>query len=531
MRIKANKLVFTILLVTSTLLHAQNKIGTDFYEVGAYPASKSYFLKQGVTDATDHYYLGDIYFKEGKLDSARHYFQQGLAIEPENKYIQVGLAKLQVAENRSVDQLKKIAGDRKYRRDGTLLTLVAEAYYDNHLPKEGSDQLEKAINADKGNPKPYVLKGDILDAQGNTGEAATLYENAIYFDAAYKPAYVKLARLYENIRTQVALDYLKQVIALDPTYIPGHFAYSEINYRKGFYPEALRAYNEYLALVEPSAADYELYATILYFNKRYQEAVEAIEKAPDNLVMNRLRTYSLFDLGNYDEALESATKFFGTARESDVITQDYTYYARILSQNKQFAKAADTYIKAYESDNNNPEYLSEAANAYERAGDHDNAIKYYTLILENNPEPSMADYYTLGAAYYSAGTATGTLPGSGDREQFKKKEYLMEADTIFGAMIEHFPDHYLGYLMRARANFALDPEAEEGLAVPYYTKALEVMLPDAETRRGDILESYRYLGFYHLGKNDVTRAKYFWNKVLEHDPQDETALQVINSLK
>ena len=98
-------------------------------------------------------------------------------------------------------------------------------------------------------------------------------------------------------------------------------------------------------------------------------------------------------------------------------------------------------------------------------------------------------------------------------------------------MIGHFPDHYLGYLMRARANSALDPQAEEGLAVPYYTKALEMMLPDVEKRKNDILESYRYLGFYHLGKNDVTQAKHFWNKVLEYDPADETALQVIKSLK
>jgi len=37
--------------------------------------------------------------------------------------------------------------------------------------------------------------------------------------------------------------------------------------------------------------------------------------------------------------------------------------------------------------------------------------------------------------------------------------------------------------MRARTNFALDPQAEEGLAVPYYTKALEMMLPDVEKRK------------------------------------------------
>jgi len=106
---------------------------------------------------------------------------------------------------------------------------------------------------------------------------------------------IKLAQLYENIKTQVALDYLKQVIELDPSYVPGLFSYSQILYRKGFYPEALNAFKKYLTLVEPDAKDYERYATLLYFNKMYKESLEAIEKAPDNLVMNRLKTYAFLN--------------------------------------------------------------------------------------------------------------------------------------------------------------------------------------------------------------------------------------------
>lgn len=531
MNIKIYRLTFTLLMVTSAFqLIGQNKNGIDFYEVGDYESAKSYFIKQGVTDATDHYYLGDIYFKEGVIDSAKYYFQQGMQLNPENSYIQIGLAKLQVAESGSLEQLKKIAGDRKNRKNGLLQTLAAEAFFDNNLEFEGLAQLEKAIAADKNNPTSYSLKGDILAAQGKSGEAATFYESAIYFNSAYKPAYVKLALLYENIRTQVAFDYLKQLISQHPDYIPGLLTYSEINYRKGFYPEALRAYRDYLQLIDPNAQDYELYATILYFNGMYKDAIEAIELAPDNLVMNRLKTYSFFELGSYEAALESANRFFGIANESDIITQDYTYYAQILTRNERFDESADAYIKAYKSDNDNIEYLLEAAKAYERAGNYDNAIIYYTQILETKSDLSMADYYTLGAAYYNAGTASDSNTDDTEEDKRKKREYLLGADKTFGAMIDLYPNHYLSYLMRARANFALDPEAEEGLAVPYYTKALEIMLSDAETRKGDILESYRYLGFYHLGKNDSTQAKYFWNKVLEHDPEDETALQVIKSL-
>jgi len=139
-------------------------------------------------------------------------------------------------------------------------------------------------------------------------------------------------------RRKSTLDYLKQVIELDPSYVPGLFSYSQILYRKGFYPEALNAFKKYLTLVEPDAKDYERYATLLYFNKMYKESLEAIEKAPDNLVTESTEDLCFFELGEYVLALESATKFFGKYNQQDFITQDYVYYAQILNQNKNLPK-------------------------------------------------------------------------------------------------------------------------------------------------------------------------------------------------
>ena len=93
-----------------------------------------------------------------------------------------------------------------------------------------------------------------------------------------------------------------------------------------------------------------------------------------------------------------------------------------------------------------------------------------------------------------------------------------------------FPDHYLGYLSSARTNSALDPETTEGLAKPYYEKALEVMLPSQNERKAEILECYRYLGYYYYVKNELVQSKTFWNKVLEIDPTDAVSLQVIKSI-
>mgnify|MGYP002131462864 CR=1 FL=1 len=107
---------------------------------------------------------------------------------------------------------------------------------------------------------------------------------------------------------------------------------------------------------------------------------------------------------------------------------------------------------------------------------------------------------------------------------------VLKADSTFKSMSVKFPDHYLGYLSSARTNSALDPETTEGLAKPYYEKALEVMLPSQNERKAEILECYRYLGYYYYVKNELVQSKTFWNKVLEIDPTDAVSLQVIKSI-
>ncbi len=525
-------ILFSALFIAGvSLTYAENKNGIDFYEAGDYQTAKKYFLSAPNIDATDSYYLGEIYFDEKKTDSAQYYFNKGLQIDPANLLNSVGLAKVQLNTSGLDKELNDIGKDRKNRKNARLLAAVAQAYFDNNKLDEASKMADKSINANKQSPYGYILKGDLLAKQGNTGEAAAAYESAIYFDPNFKASYVKLSRLYENIRTQVALDYLKKVVELDPQYIPGFLSLSQINYRKGFYPEALEAFEKYLSLIVPTGKDYEQYASILYFNKKYSETLEAIKKAPDNFVMNRLKMYSLFELKQYNEALQTADSFFKNADEKDLITQDYTYYAQILANDKRYQDAGAAFAKAYEKDSTNIEYLTQAAGAYERADDYSNAIKYYQLAFNKNANPSLADIYVLGLANYSAGTSTKAFSPDSTKDKQEKEKYLKESDRLFAEMTEKFPDHYLGYLMRARANFALDPQAEKGLAVPHYQKAIEIMLPNLNERKNDVLESYRYLGFYYLGQNNVPESKNYWGKVLEIDPADETALQVMQSLK
>ena len=522
----------TLVLAGITSLFAVNKQGVNFFEVGDYARAKSHFLSSN-QDAVDSYYLGEIYFKENKKDSAQYYYNKGLQIDPENVMNTIGLYKTQLSTNPSIaDVLNKLSKERKYRKDASVQTAIATAFADNNKYSEATDFIEKAIKADRSYPVSYVLQGDILLAQGKSGDAAASYENAIYFDPNYKASYVKLAKLYENIKTQIAMDYLRNVVQTDQTYAPGYASLGEIAYRKGFYPEALSSYEQYLKLVTPTPVEYAQYAEILYFNKKYAETLNAIEKAKPSFVTERLKMYSNYELGNYADALATADNFFKTTNKENIIAQDYSYYAKLLSEQKKYKEAGDIYVAAFEADStNNVNNLRLAARSFENAQDYANAAEYYEKVFEFEPEYSLADLYSVGATYYSAGTQTKAIESTPEADKAKKAELLKKADYYFKIMTEKFPEHYLGYLMRARTNFALDPTAEEGLAKPYYEKAIQIMLPEKDERKNDILESYRYLGFYYLGQNEANVAKDYWNKVLEIEPTDETALQVVKALK
>lgn len=519
-------MIFALLVSVIASVSAANKLATDYYQAGEYQTAKAHFLA-GNVDAMDSYYLGQIYFIQNKKDSAQYYFNKGLQLDPTNAYNSIGLAALKISTDPKTadNDLKVISKLKTYKKDAVLLTAIAEAYQLNGNDAQANTYLTKAKSANKKCALPYILEGDKFAAQKNNGEAAVRYENAIYFDPNSKAALLKLANLYESTRTQMAFDYLRKAIEVDPQYAIGYATLGEMSYRKGFYPQAMESYEKYLSLVKPTTNDYAQYATILYFNKQYAKALEAINKAPKGYVMDRLKMYSLYELGNLSDASAVGSEFMKSTNVKDVISKDYSTYAKILSKEKKYEESASNYELAYNSDTTTISYISDAAKAFEKAKNYTKAIQNYEKAISKNPTHSMADIYTLGGAYYNAGLDSVTT-----KDKAQRKAFLQKADSTFNSMSTLFPDHYLGALSAARTNSALDPETTQGLAKPYYEKALAIMLPSLAERKNEILECYRYLGYYYYVKNQLAQSKTYWNKVLEIDPTDNVSLQVIKNI-
>lgn len=519
--------MLTLLIGFFAFLSATNQVAIDYYLSGDAQTAKKMLLQTTNKDAIDDYYLGLIYIQENNPNEARASFEKGLQIDSENVYNQIGIATLEMTtDKKSTDKkLKRIY--KKNKKNVDVVSAIAEAYLLNRDTEKASDYLSRARKANKKSAVPYILEGIYLEKDQKRNDAAAKYENALYFDPNSKIALAKLAQLYVGTRMTIAFEYLNKAVEIDPNYEYALKTQSRLYYKNGFYEKAKQAQEKYMSLIAPTSDDYQTYAELLYFSKLYQEALVALEKSPQNTVTDRLNMYCYYELGNYPEALKYSEKLFENTAKKDLIAQDYSYSANIYTKEKKYDNAAKVYEAAYTADTTKTELLTDAAKSYNRARDYNKSAEIYGRLLsvKDKKDVSMADYYSLGEAYRLAGVDTIATPVKEDREN-----NLRKSDETYAKMIELFPEHYLGYLMRARVNSFMDPQTTEGLAKPYYEKLLEVVEPKADDHKKEIKEVYQYLGVYFLKTDKYDESKIYWEKVLEIDPENATAKQVLESL-
>lgn len=524
-------------LMISISALAQNSPGADYFSLGEYKLAKEYFAKQSGDEA--NYYLGQIALKEGKAAEAKSYFEKGVAANPESALNAIGLASLELKSNPkgAEDQLKEI--QKKYKKDVNIILAIAQAYLDNGMKEKALERVQDARKADKKSPYIYIFEGDMLAKENKPGDAAMQYDQAINFDASCILAYMKGAKVYEFINRKTATDMLKKAIEINPQYKVAYKDLAQISYRDGFYPDAIAAYKEYFKGGDYTVEDIIYYASAEYFSKNYNEAKtlisEGLGRDANSFVLNRLSLYNNNELKDFPAAVSAGDKFFGIQR-SDIDTvkylkQDYLSYANALSEAGNKTKAIEQYKKVAEMEPTNADVYKEIATICANEKMYAEAAEFYKKYTEVGAEKVDAqDFYQLGLYYTNAGRAAknDTITVTADQAKAKSVEFFKLADGAFTTVCERMPDSYLGYYQRARTNFELDPESEQGLAKPHYEKTIEVILAKGDTDNNRILiESYSYLSYYYYLQFDKTKkpedkanVKLYAEKVLELDPDN-----------
>ena len=416
------------------------------------------------------------------------------------------------------------------KKNPEVLLAMGRAYYEVRDTVNAAKYANLALARNKNFAKAYILLGDIAVMQDDGGKAAEWYQQAKYFDPKDPEGYFKYAKILRGRSPEEAVSNLEELRIQRPDIAVDALA-ARIYYLSNKLEKSIACYDKVTDKSLLNDEDITNYATGAWMLQKRDKSLEmakyGLSKNARKAAWNRLAFYNLTDMNQTEEALKYADALFNASDSVKISGFDYTYYGTALKNAKQYDKAIEMFQNAANENKDNKEQLNIArknlADAYVAKEDYATGINYYNEYLSNIEKPSAFDFAGLGTIYQKQASS---LQGE------EQVAALKNADAVYAKLAEVHPNQIdFSNFMRARINSTLDPETTEGMAKPFY-EALATSLA-ANTNRDNtdnirLVEAYRYLGYYYLVKDDKENANIYWNKVLEIDPENETAKQALS---
>lgn len=480
-------------------------------------------VKNNPGEPKNYYYAGYIYLNIGKVDSARYYFDKGIAVEEDGALNYVGKARLALDKGNLAPAQKlfeKALDESNSGNRAVVYNQVADALLnaENKNAEKAMQYLKKALEENIGGndendvrAETQLLLGHAWLELGEAGKAVSSYEDAMRLNKNLTARLrTKIGRIYLSARnSEAALREFEKAQQADPNFAPVYKYMGEVYFsHKKDVEKAKEMYQKYLRLSDISTGSKDRYAAFLYVSKDFDEAIpkirEVLQTDPKNIVMNRLLGYSLYKIGDYGAAAQAFERYFNLVETEKTLTSDFMLYGKTLMQTGQDSLAAEYIFKAVEKDSTKLKMVGELAQELAKGGKHQKAATLYAELLQRMKNPTSEDYYAAGRVFLQA-------------RQF------VRADASFAKVIELSPDNYIGYYMMAISKFYQDPKGEKGLAKPYYEKVIEFTSAQPEKYREVLMGAYRYLATYYTVNENLEKAKSFWGKIEALDPGNENA--------
>jgi tetratricopeptide (TPR) repeat protein len=495
----------------------------DMEQFGKAQTELKNVLKSKVS-AENYFYVGNFFLTIEEDDSARYYFDKGIALDPKYALNFVGLGKYFLNFKNSIEATKNF--------DHALIlskSKNAEVYYQTalgYLAQENKnvlkivDLLKKAIELNKSIPDYYIALGDAYLANNDGSNTAKSYDEAIRLDEKNTKARIRLGKVYVRAKAyNEALDLYKKALDLDPTYSPGYRELGELYLLAKQYDKAKENYKKYIELSDKNNVTLFRYAKFLFLSESYADALKVLTEVEphysSNPLIYRLFGYSYYETKDYPKAISNLETFFKNADTSRYLASDYEYYGKSLIDSGKDSIGILNLNKAIAKDSSKIELRTKIATVYYKNKKYLESAKEYELLFSKKPKVTANEYLSLGRAYYYG------------------KEYV-KGDTAFSKVIEKAPTSPAGYLFKARCKSQLDPESKTGNAAPFYEKYLELANADQANlakNKNDIIGAYLNVAFYYWNiKKDENKAKELYNKVLELDSTNKQATAAIADL-
>lgn len=485
MRIK----LFLSLLLAGTLVsaaqHQGYKDGIEYYKAGQYDNAKTILdrtLNDGATDKSlANYYLGQIALAKGQKAEAKQYFDKGIALNAENPYNYVGLGALELINNQAAAAEENFKTAQKLSKKNSEVSVeIARSYYKADPVKYAKEMDKAMLTARKASksqePAIYVLEGDMLSDQQNYGEAAGRYENAITFDPNNPEGYVKYANAYFYVNKDFAIKKLEEYLASHPQSAMVQRELAEKYFQADRWRAASELYGKYIQNPNSFPEDKSRYAVLLYWGERYPEALatsrEILAENPTNFQTQRVLFLTENAMGDYENAVRDAEKFFKANPNGNFNVNDYTTYAAALSGLGQDSLAILQYEAAAIKFPENGDLLKDLSSIYNKNKQYAKGADAYAAYLNMQTEPTPDDLYGMATRYLQA-AGSATEPEQQKELAEKGKKYINQ--LIEDPSIKPIPQFYqrLAFL-----NIAGNDKKPNEEAVVALDKMLELLDAD-----------------------------------------------------
>lgn len=561
------------LIMGGTGFAQRTSLGYDYLRIGEYESAATFFQQQLTQNPAEaNFYLGEIAFKQGDFSKAESYYKTGLAAGDKGFMNEVGLAKLELRNNAKAGESALKAILKKDKKNVDLMITVGYAYLDNNMYDKALEMVAAAQKVSLQDPLIYILKGDVMvKTNDNPGVAAADYESAITFDDNFILGYIKYADVYARVEPAFAASRLETLIQKNPECM---LAYRDLGiiYRKiGQYNKAVFVFREYFNAGIYTFNDIAEYGFALYFANQYKDAMVTINKGleikPEDFILNRLRMYVASRLGDYENGITYAEKFFSIPLDGrSYLTEDYVAYANILGGVGRFDEAIVQFNNAVDA----AETIDAKIQTYDQfiqfatgvMRDNGLAADLFTrsLALRDQELTDVADYVLLGVYYYNAmntkteasrqvvlnrrsdsgfvgrvasdaGVSAESLMNNDELFVSSAVQYYANnANATFDRVIELAPTSYLGYLYRARIAMQKDEDMVRGDAKPFYEKVVWAINESGDQSNqavNALIEAYKYLGVYYYKENQLDKSLEFFRLIQGINPDDDYAKRFI----
>jgi tetratricopeptide (TPR) repeat protein len=426
--------------------------------------------------------------------------------------------------------------------------------------------MREAINIDAKSRDIYLVAGDIFNIKNDGSNAIKYYNLAQEYDPKSPTANMKIGSIYVKARNlPAAIPFFEQAIALNANYAPAYRELGAMYSLAGRNDKSKENFRKYLELTQGNIPAKIIYVKALYFTGEYDEAIKNVEEIfavdKSKSYMNRIAAYSSYEKkdADYNKALSYMETLFKTVSPDRIIKKDYTYMAKILLKKNQnylnIVRENDRYKTQLEREKTR--YAN--ANAAEKARikpnldtlvnrttrldkqigaadvDIDRAFGEYTKALTFDPEDKallneIANNYYNYRRYDAAAKTWSKLIALGKNEikdymligkAYNLGEKYKPADSIFNIVVKMDPNYLEAYVYIARVYSKMETDAKTGLARPKFEKLIEKASADSIKNGVQLMEAYDYLGYHYLQNENMTKAKDYYNRMINLDPNNK----------